>query len=317
MKRRSPVAAIVVAAICAACAKEGPATYQGYVEGEFVHVATGAGGRLEHLFVQRGQTVDADAPLFQLEARQEAAAVHQAEETAAAARAQLADLKTGRRPPEIDVIRAQRDQAVITEQQSAAQLERDTAQFDAGGIARAQVDESRTRHDVDAARVRELTGQLVVAEQSARPEQIRAQTSQIAAADAVRDQTRSRLDDRRLTAKQPGLIVDTLFREGEWVPPGAPVVRMLPPTNLKIRFFVPQPSLTLFPVGTKLAVQCDGCSAPVEATVSYVATEPEFTPPIIYSNDTRAKLVFMIEGRPSGDGARLLRPGQPVTVTRQ
>jgi HlyD family secretion protein len=91
---------------------------------------------------------------------------------------------------------------------------------------------------------------------------------------------------------------------------------MLPPTNTKIRFFVPQPSLSLFPVGTTLAIHCDGCSPDVAAAVSYVSTEPEFTPPVIYSNDTRAKLVFMIEARPSGDGGRALRPGQPVTVTR-
>jgi HlyD family secretion protein len=165
--------------------------------------------------------------------------------------------------------------------------------------------------------VRELTWQLAVAEQSARPEQIRAQASQIAAADAARDQTRSRLDEKRLTAKQAGLIVDTLFREGEWVPPGSPVVRMLPPANIKIRLFIPQPSLSLFPVGTKLLIHCDGCPTDIAAAVSYVSTEPEFTPPIIYSTDTRAKLVFMIEARPSDDSGRALRPGQPVTVTRQ
>jgi HlyD family secretion protein len=92
---------------------------------------------------------------------------------------------------------------------------------------------------------------------------------------------------------------------------------MLPPTNIKIRFFVPEPSLTLFPVGSKLAISCDGCPAVVAGAVVYVSTDPEFTPPIIYSNDTRAKLVFMIEARPTDEGARVLRPGQPVTVIRQ
>jgi HlyD family secretion protein len=308
--------AVIAITICAGCAKDGPTTYQGYVEGEFVHVAAGTGGRLERLFVQRGQTIEAGAPLFQLETTQESAALRQADESAAAARAQLADLKTGKRSPEIEVIRAQRDQAVIAERQSASQLERDTAQLEAGGIARAQLDEARMRHDVDAARVRELTGQLAVAEQSARPDQISAQASQIAAADAVREQSRSRLDEKRLTAKQPGVIVDTLYREGEWVPPGAPVVRMLPPTDIKIRFFIPQPSLSLFPLGTSLAIHCDGCPTDLTATVSYVSTEPEFTPPIIYSNETRAKLVFMIEARASDAALRALRPGQPVTVTR-
>jgi HlyD family secretion protein len=308
---------VAALAMFSACSVEGPPVYQGYVEGEFVHVAPGASGRLDRLFVQRGQTIAVDDALFQLEAAQETAAVRQADETLATAQAQLADLMTGKRSAEIEVLRAQLEQAVAAEKQSASQVERDTAQLEAGGISRAQLDEWRTRRDVDAARVRELKGQLAVAEQSARPAQIRAQTSQIAAANAAREQTRSRLDDKRVVAKQPGLIVDTLFREGEWVPAGSPVVRVLPPTNLKIRFFVPQASLSLFPLGSALKIQCDGCPTSVAGAVAYVATEPEFTPPVIYSNDTRAKLVFMIEARPSEDGAQVLRPGQPVVVTRQ
>jgi HlyD family secretion protein len=116
---------------------------------------------------------------------------------------------------------------------------------------------------------------------------------------------------------QAGAVIDTLFREGEWVPAGSPVVRLLPPANVKVRFFVPEGSLTLFPVGKRLTVRCDGCAAAVESTVSYVSTEPEFTPPIIYSNETRAKLVFMIEARPAAEGASALRPGQPVEVVPQ
>src|SRR5262245_7616160 len=100
MSGRSVLAAMVLLASCAACEKQGPATYQGYVEGEFLYVGAGTGGRLEKLFVERGQSIQADAPLFQLEATQETAALQQADETAAAARAQLADLQTGKRTPE-------------------------------------------------------------------------------------------------------------------------------------------------------------------------------------------------------------------------
>ena len=310
-----PIAlAITALAAFSACSKGGAVTYQGYVEAEFVHVAPGVGGRLDRLFVKRGETVAADAPLFELDASQEAAAVRQADETLSASKAQLADLGTGKRRTEIDVTRAQLDQATATERQSASQLERDKAQFEAGGIARAVLDASRAEHEVDAARVRELKGQVDVAEQAARPEQIRAQTSHVAAAAAALDQVRSRLAEKKVVARQAGLVVDTLFREGEWVSNGAPVVRLLPPANVKVRFFVPQPSLGLFPLGGKLAIRCDGCPATVAAAVTYVSTEPEFTPPIIYSNDSRAKLVFMVEARPAAESAPLLHPGQPVEV---
>jgi HlyD family secretion protein len=297
-----------------ACSKAGPPTFQGYVEGEFVHVGSGVAGRLDRLLVARGQDVAKDAPLFELESGQEAAAVRQADESLLAASAQLADLKTGKRHVEVEVVRAQLEQAKAAERQSASQLARDTAGLEAGGVSRMQVDASRAKHDADAARVRELQGQLEVAELAARPEQIRAGASEVAAARAAADQTRWRLDQKRVAAAQAGLVVDTLFREGEWVPAGSPVVRMLPPANLKVRFFVPEPALSQFPIGREVKVRCDGCAAPVGALVSYVSTEPEFTPPVIYSNENRAKLVFMIEARPAAEGGAALRPGQPVEV---
>jgi HlyD family secretion protein len=307
--------AIVALATSSACARGGPATLQGYVEGEFVHVASSIGGRLEKLRVQRGETVVAGAALFDLEATQEAAVVRQADETLSAAQAQLADASTGRRRPELAVIQAQLEQAGTAEKQSATQLARDTEQLAVGGIAKTQLESSQARHDVDAARVRELQRQLQVAELAARPEQIRAQTSQVAAAKAALDQTRWKLDEKHVSSASAGVIVDTLYREGEWVPAGSPVVRMLPPGNVKVRFFVPEPLLARFPVGRALSVHCDDCGAPVAATVSYVSPGPEFTPPIIYSNDTRSKLVFMLEARPASDAAPRLRPGQPVEIS--
>lgn len=314
--RLSLTLALAAAAIAglAACGRGDRAGYQGYVEGEFVHVASGVGGRLQHLLVQRGQTVAVDAPLFELEGKQETAAVRQADEALGAAGATLADLETGKRHAEIEVSRAQLDQARAQATRSAAQLARDEAQFEAGGISKNALEESRARHEVDAARVRELENSLEVAGLKARPDQIKSQSSQVAAAQAARDQAQWRLDEKHVAAAQPGVIVDTLYREGEWVPAGAPVVRMLPPDHLKIRFFVPEKSLHLFPVGRGVSVRCEGCDKPIAASVSYVATDPEFTPPVIYSNDQRAKLVFMVEARPAADGAAQLRPGQPVEV---
>jgi HlyD family secretion protein len=310
--------AIASFATLSACSGNTPGMYQGYVEGEFVHVGSGVAGRLERLAVQRGQNVETGAPLFNLESMQEGAAVKQAEEALAAAEAQLADLGTGRRSAEVDVVRAQLAQATAAERQSASQLARDTASLEAGGISQMQLEASRAKNDVDAARVRELRGQLEVAELSGRPAQIQAQESQVAAARAATEQTRWRLEQTQMTAPQAGVVVDTLFREGEWVPAGSPVVRMLPPGNVKVRFFVPQPELNLVPVGQRVTIRCDGCTtAAVTATVTYVATEPEFTPPIIYSNETRSKLVYMVEARPSPQDGPSLRPGQPVEVVVQ
>ena len=305
---------VLAAASLSACSGGGSGNYQGYVEGEFVHVGSGVAGRLERLLVERGQNVAAGAPLYELESSQEAALVRQATEALAAAEAALADLGTGRRTAEVDVVRAQLAQARAAETQSAADLARDTAQLEAGGIARMQLEASRAKHDIDAARVRELESQLEVAELSARPAQIRGQTSQVEAARAAMDQARWRLEQLRPLAPAAGVIVDTLYREGEWIPAGSPIVRMLPPANVKVRFFVPQAELSRLPVGAGVTIRCDGCAATVAATVSYVATEPEFTPPIIYSNENRSKLVFMLEAQPVESQREVLRPGQPVEV---
>jgi HlyD family secretion protein len=313
MRYRLLVTMLALAA-AAACPARGPETWQGYVEGEFVHVGSGVGGRLTKLLVARGQTVEAATPLYELDSDQEEAAVRQADDAVAAAGAQLADLGTGKRSAEIDVIEAQVEQATATEKQSATQLTRDEAQLAAGGISRTKLDESRAKHDVDAARLKELSGQLEVARLAARPDQIKAQTSEVSAARAALDQAKWKLDQKRVAASQGGLVVDTLFREGEWVPAGAPVVRMLPPANVKIRFFVPERELGSFPIGRKVSVHCDGCGSPIEAAVTYASSVAEFTPPVIYSDDTREKLVFMIEAHPSTADAARLRPGQPVEI---
>jgi HlyD family secretion protein len=301
----------------AACSGEKSAAYQGYVEGEYVNVASAVAGRLDKLLVQRGQTIDAKAPLFRLETEQELAAKQQADEQLNAAQAQLADLQLGRRKPEVAVTQAQLAQAEAALEQAVLQLKRDEAQFDAGGIARAQLEESRANQAIKAARVRELAGQLDVTRLPAREDQIRAQSAQVAAARAAQTQATWRLDQKRPVGGQGGLVADTLYREGEWVAAGSPVVRLLPPGNVKLRFFVPEAAAGGLKPGRSVSVSCEGCGTGLAAVVSYVSNEPEFTPPVIYSQETRAKLVFLVEARPSAENAPRLRPGQPVSVTLQ
>jgi len=311
------IVAGVVAALLAACSGEKSPAYQGYVEGEYVNVASPVAGRLDKLLVLRGQTVEAKAPLFRLESEQELAAKQQADEQRNAAEALLADLKVGRRRPEVAVTQAQLAQAQAAEAQAALQLRRDEAQFDAGGIAKAQLEDTRANQAIKAAKVQELVGQLEVTRLPAREDQIRAQGAQVAAARAAQSQAAWRLEQKQVAASQAALVADTLYREGEWVAAGSPVVRLLPPGNVKLRFFVPETASGALKPGRNVSVGCDGCGAGVAAVVSYVSNEPEFTPPVIYSNETRAKLVFLVEARPSPESAARLRPGQPVSVTLQ
>ena len=151
------IAALVVlppTSLLGACSDKPPSGYQGYVEGEFVNVASPIAGRLDHLSVKRGDQVAVNARLFALEAVSEAAAQRQAQEQLKAAEAQLADLRSGTRAAEQDVTRAQLAQARDRRAAHADQLARDEAQFEVGGIARAQLDDARSAHAAAQARVR-------------------------------------------------------------------------------------------------------------------------------------------------------------------
>jgi HlyD family secretion protein len=306
-----------VAILLAACSATEPPMYQGYVEGEFVNVSTSEAGRLERLLVARGQQAPAGAPLFALEVEPQAAAVLQAKQQLSTAEAQLKDLRTGKRPPEVEVIRAQLAQALAEEKRAAAKQVRDEAQYRAGGISQAQLDDSRAAASSSAARVRELKSQLEVAALPGREEQIRAQSATAAAARAALDQAEWKLRQKAVAASCAGLVFDTLYREGEWVPAGNPVVRLLPPEKVKVRFFVPETIVGALSLGREVALHCDGCPAAIPARVTYISAECEYTPPIIYSNETRSKLVFMIEAHPPPDLASGLHPGQPVAVRLQ
>jgi HlyD family secretion protein len=312
---RRRLTAALLAAAAVACSNPTPTGYQGYVEGEFVNVASPIAGRLDELSVKRGDSVALNTRLYALEAVSESAAQRQAQEQVKAAEATLADLKAGRRPPEQDVTKAQLAQAEVDLARTATNLTRDEAQFKIGGIARAQLDDTRSAHAAAQARVAQLRSELKVTQLPSRTEQIAAQAAQVAAARAALEQATWKLDQKSVRATKAGRVYDTLYREGEWVAAGSPVVRMLPPSNIKLRFFVPQTIVGSLAIGRAVSIQCDGCGADIPAMISYISNEAEYTPPVIYSNETRSKLVFMVEARPSPDNASKLHPGQPVSVS--
>jgi len=316
MSRASLLLSLVsaLAVLLNGCSKHESNTFQGYVEGEFVYVASPVAGRLDRLTVMRGQTIAAKTPLFALEAVDEAAVQRQTQEQLNAAEAQLKDIDTGKRPPELDVIRAQLAQATADQKKAALQLTRDEAQFKIGGISKAQLDDTLDTAASSAAHVRELSSQLDVAKLPGRNDQLRAQAAQVAAARAALDQANWRLGQKFVAATRDGLIFDTLYREGEWVPAGSPVVQMLPPKNVKVRFFVPETVVGSLALGQHLTIHCDGCKSEIPATLTYISAQSEYTPPVIYSNESRSKLAFMIEAHPSVDNAPFLHPGQPVEV---
>ena len=293
---------------------DGGALYlQGYVEGEYVYVAAPVAGRLETLDVAHGAQVAAGDILFQLDRASEQPARNDAAARLARAEANLADLRKGKRPSELESIEAQLAQAQAMLQLAELALQRREQLVETRAASREAVDEARAAYERDKARVAELQAELKTAQLGARADEIQAAEAEVSAARAQLAQAEWRLDQMSQAAPQAGVVVDTLYRPGEWVAAGAPVVSLLPPENVKLRFFVPEPRLGAIALGDEVRVSCDACAPDLIAVISFISPEAEYTPPVIYSREMRAKLVYMVEARPQQTAA--LRPGQQVHVT--
>lgn len=257
-----------------ACSARTSEIMQGYGEAEYIYLASQDPGVIGELFVREGDQVEAGAPVFRLDPERLSYSARSAEARRTAAA-----------------------QAVATAQAESTLAQRNYARglelFQQGFYPRARLDSDRAARDAAAA-------QLAQARQEA------------SAAGAETGLARERVADLAGRAPQAGAIERIFRRPGEVVGAGEPIVALLPPHNMKVRFFAPQALLTRLPVGARVLVSCDGCASPLAARVSFVAREPQFTPPVIYSLEQREKLVFLVEARLDAPGA--IRPGMPVDV---
>lgn len=299
-------------ALLAGCAPKAEPTLPGVVEAELVRLAPPAAGRLVQLSVARGDTVAAGSALFRVESSEDSAALAETQARVAQQAALQADLASGKRPEELAVSAAQLAQARTALAELDSQLRRERELASQGFVSGHRLDSLRAQRDGAAARVAEMTAQQRVARLAGRDETRRAAEAAARAAQAQADQLRARLADKTVRAPLAARIDDTLYRVGEWVAAGAPVVVLLPPGALKVRFFVAEPELAHVKVGDTVSVRCDGCPAPIDARIAFIATSAEFTPPVIYSREQRARLVYLVEARPAAGTA--LKPGQPVDV---
>ncbi|MGB7749005.1 MAG: HlyD family efflux transporter periplasmic adaptor subunit [Verrucomicrobiia bacterium] len=304
----------LAALFAAGCSPNSSNVFQGYIEGEYVYVASPLGGALTNLAVARGDEVKAGQLLFELERGSEASAVQQAEKNLTQAQSQLDDLNKGKRPTEIASLAAQLERARAGLKLSAADLVRREQLGGADVVSKEELDQARAQRDADQAQVDQLAADLETARLGGREDTVRAAEAAVESQQAALDKARWSFDQKQQFAPTNGLVQDTLYRAGEWVATGNPVVELLPPANIKVRFFVPQAALPRIKPGQTVSVTFDGGPHAYSATVNFISTQAEFTPPVIYSRENRSKLVFMIEAKFSPADAADLRPGQPVDV---
>lgn len=289
------------------------AGYAGYLEADYVYAAPVSAGRIVELLVVEGQEIGAGDLLFTLDDGQQRALLAAAAARVEAARATLENLETGSRAEEIDVIRANLSKARADLALAQSNLERSEKLLAAGTVASVRVEQDRAALAAAEAQVAQLTAQVNVAELPARDAQQLAAEANLAAAEADAGRAALDLGDRQTVAPVTGTVDRLFYATGEIAMVGAPVVSILPGGALKARFFVPEADRAALAIGQMVSVECDGCST-MPATVTYLGSEPQTTPPVIYSREERGRLVYLVEARLDAPGT--LRPGQPVTVLR-
>jgi HlyD family secretion protein len=319
MSRLRPIIIVLVLVAVVALAwrfwprGHGPETLSGYVEGETLYLSAAASGTVSTVAVQRGDRVRAGAALFQIDPGTAAAVTAQAEAALRAAEAASRDAASGQRAPERAIIEAQRSAARARVHEAELAHGRVRTLFSQGFAARARLDQAQAELDTARALLRETERRLDVAALGQRQDQV-------AAAAARAGQARGALTEAEVRARLlapvapvDARVEDVFFQRGEWAPANQPVVALIPDDRVKLRFFVRETEVNRYRPGARVSFSCDSCEAAQAATVTWVSPRPEFTPPVIYSRDSRDKLVFLVEARP--DRPRSLTPGLPVDVT--
>ncbi len=307
--------AIAVVLLLFGCSRPASNRFQGYVEGEFVYVASPLAGSLEQLSVQRGAQVKQGQPLFALESASEKHAKEEAEWQLKQAEDSWHDAQLGKRPSEIESLEAQLGQARASLTLAESELARqETLARVPGANAKQDIDRARATRDQDAQRLAQAEADLKTARLGSRTNLIAAAQASVNAMRAKLAKADWDLSQKRQCAPQAAVVFDTLYREGEWVAAGRPVVALLPPENIKVRVFVPETLVGKLQPGDAARVIIDGAAAPATGKVSFISPQAEYTPPVIYSQESRGKLVFMVELVFDANTAANLHPGQPVDV---
>jgi HlyD family secretion protein len=289
-------------------------TLTGYIEGEQLFVAPTGSARIVELLVTRGDTVTAGDPIAQLETTDADFALQSAQSLLAESQARLDNLTTGKRSEEIAVLEAARTAARTELKQTELDLTRARDLVRRGMQSQSALDSAQTRQEVASSKVREVEANLKVAGIAARLQEIEAARQVVAARQTEVDRARWLRDERTVVAPVAGVIEEIIRYVGEQTSPGAPIATLLSPERKKLRLFVPEQDVSRVHLGDSLQVSCDGCVQGLVATIDFVAGEPEFTPPVLYSVANRQRLVVLVEARLEGDAVNL-KSGQIVDVT--
>lgn len=288
--------------------------YQGYIDGDYTYLSSAVSGTLGKLAISRGNQVEKGQLIYVLDQQPESDQLKQAEFKFKQAEKTLDDIKKGQRPAEIESIKAQRAQVEAQMIFDKKTLDRYQKLVKTGAIDKSSVDLQLSKYQSDVKKIKEINANLALAKLGQREDQIKAQEAVVTASKAGVKQAQWALQQKTIYAPQTGQIFDTFYREGEFVMAGHPVAALLAPQNVKLIFYIPENILGKTKNGQKIIFNCDGCPTKYEATINYISSKTEYTPPVIFSRESREKLVFRVYAKVAPNIAKKLHVGQPIDV---
>lgn len=315
MKKTYRITAVMIAScLISACHDKQQTSYDGYIEGRLTMSGAPNSGRITAMYVHRGDTVKAGQPLYAINAKNQRYNVNISLAALKAAQAKLADLERGQRQPKLNEIIARIHQAQAEIKYAKLQMLRNRSLVKSNSVSQDTYDQARKDLNVSIAKLEQNQAALAAAKLPARQHQIMQAKAELAQAQTELNEARYHL--RRLTvpAYTSGFVFDNYHRTGERVTINQPVLSIQSPKNIRALFFIPEPALSTLHIGEAITVHFDP-NQQVPATISYISPDAEYTPPVIYSRQTRSTLVYRIEARFTHSTAKKMHPGQPISVS--
>lgn len=305
---------LLIIALCLAGCNRNHNTYQGYIEGKYTYVASAVSGNLAQLLVKRGDQVKPNQILFVLDPEPETSKLKQTEKRLAEAEQVLNNLQKGQRTTILTALNAQKTQAEAALDFAQKTLKRDETLRRQGVIDQATLDQARSVYKQSLDKVKEIDANLAEAKLGARENLIAAQAAAVEALNGYVQEARWAIEQKTVRAQVAAQVFDTLYEPNEFVAAGRPAISLLPPDKMKVIFFVPEKIVSQLHVGDSISFGCDSCTTNYPANISFVSPNAEYTPPVIYSEGSRDKLVYRIEVNLKPEIAVNVHPGQPVDI---
>ncbi len=299
--------------ILASCKQSSKNQIYGYIEGDNVYISSTSSGLVDDIYVKKGRFVEKDTKLFVIDDTLLKAELNKSVANIEKAKDYHKDLVKGKRPQEIDVINKQLWQAQSVLNNAKSEYERNQSLYDKNIISQSKYDTSKTNYDVAIAKLKELGAELATAKLGARKDKIEEAKKDIYIAEQQKIQAHKKLSEATRVAPTDAIVEDVFYEKGEYVQAGSPIISLLPPANIKARFYVPEELVSSINLGQEIEVSCDNCQKQIKASISYISPRAEFTPPVIYSVESRKKLVFMVEASFT-DYYKELHPGLPIDI---